>query len=83
MNVVLSQYDGDYFSVQFTDGFSSEVLSAVRKVSGRVWNNEKKLWLIPDRQASCKQLLESLYETGLFTVAPGEKPAAAGRPFLP
>lgn len=51
MNVVLSQYDGDYFSVQFTDGFSSEVLSAVRKVSGRVWNNEKKLWLIPDRQA--------------------------------
>ncbi len=24
MNVVLSQYDGDYFSVQFTDGFSSE-----------------------------------------------------------
>lgn len=79
MNVVLSQYDGDYFSVQFTDGFSFEVLSAVRKVSGRVWNNEKKLWLIPERRSSCDQLLEKLYETGLFSFESAESPVSAGR----
>ena len=79
MNVVLSQYGNGYFSVQFTDGFSPDALTAVRKVCGRVWNNEKKLWLIPDRQASCNQLLEKLYETGLFNFESGERPVTAGR----
>ena len=79
MNVVLSHYGEGYFSVQFTDGFSPDALSAVRKVSGRVWNNERKLWLIPERRSSCNQLLEKLYETGLFNVESGEGPASAVR----
>ena len=54
-------------AVSFPQGFTRPVLDAVRSVKGRRWNEDKKVWLIPDTRESFDALLNSLYGTGLFT----------------
>ena len=68
MNISIKSYDDSSLSVQFLDGFSTPVLNAVRNVSGRRWNDENKVWLIPDNQKSADQLLQNIFETGLFNM---------------
>ena len=68
MNVKIVPYDQKYFSVRFLDGFDSSVLDAVRKVKGRVWYEEEKVWLVPLTGDSCEMLLSNLYNTRLFNV---------------
>ena len=66
MNISIKSHDDTNFSLQFLDGFSTPVLNAVRNVPGRHWDNDKRIWLIPDNQKAADQLLQNIYETGLF-----------------
>ncbi|MCR5612871.1 integron integrase [Treponema sp.] len=66
MTVLIRPYDKNYFSVSFPDSFNENVLNAVRIIPHRIWNNEKKIWLIPDTQSAKRLLLENLYSTGEF-----------------
>ena len=66
MKVNIKPYDRQYFSVEFPYGFDHKLLDAVRSVPGRRWNNEKKLWLIPNNAQSKKILLENLSKTAEF-----------------
>lgn len=66
-------------AVSFPQGFTRPVLDAVRSVKGRRWNEDKKVWLIPDTRESFDALLNSLYGTGLFT-ASVPKEAEEARP---
>mgnify|MGYP002625598737 CR=1 FL=1 len=66
MNVCIKPYNEQYFSVNFPTKFNEKVLNAVRAVPNRKWNNEQKLWLIPNNQVSKNTLLENLYKTGEF-----------------
>ena len=66
MRVKISSHENRQIAVQFTDGFNTQLLNAVRNVPGRRWDNEKKLWLIPDNQTTTDILLSNLYETKLF-----------------
>lgn len=68
MNISIKSHDDKTFSLQFLDGFSTPVLNAIRNVPGRRWDNENKLWLIPDNQKAADQLLQNIFDTGLFNV---------------
>ena len=78
MNVEIKSYDDKMFSVGFPSGFDQKLLNAVRKIDGRVWNDEKKLWLLPNNQKSINSLLQNIYALGKFNVhdkesdSPGE-----------
>ena len=68
MNISIKSHDDSNFSLQFLDGFSTPVLNAVRNVPGRRWDNDKRIWLIPDNQKAADQLLQNIFDTGLFNV---------------
>ena len=65
-DILISEFDERFFKVDFPGRFNDKMLDAVRGVPGRVWNNEEKLWLIPDNKAAIVQLLSNIYATGLF-----------------
>lgn len=66
MTVTLSAYNAQTNSVKLTNGFTPPLLDAIRKISGRIWNSENKIWLIPNTKKATQELLENLYNTGLF-----------------
>lgn len=72
MNVEIKSFDEKKFSVGFHAGFDKNLLNAVKNVEGRIWNDEQKIWLIPNRQKSVDKLLENLYLLGMFNVLPEE-----------
>lgn len=65
-DILISDFNEQYFKVDFPDRFNEQMLEAVRNVSGRWWDSEKKIWLIPDNQSAANQLLLNIYATGLF-----------------
>lgn len=69
MQIIVKPFDKTYFSVRFNGSFDTVLINAVRNIPNRKWNNEAKIWLIPNTQASAKMLLENLYTTGLFSLA--------------
>lgn len=66
MNILIKPYSINFFSVSFTDKFNSQILNAVRTVENRIWNDTKKIWLIPSNQKSINNLLANIYKTKLF-----------------
>lgn len=70
MLVSIRPYPASKIAVSFPKGFTPPVLNAVRAVPDRQWNNEEKIWLIPDTQSSINSLLANLYQTGLFNITP-------------
>ncbi len=74
MRVAISQSARPgYLSVAFP--YNASIIGAVRLVKGRVWAPEREAWLIPDSPACGHQLLQALYNTGLFLWQPS--PSAA------
>ena len=73
MTVLIKPFDKDFLSVSFPDFFNTELLNAVRSLPDRKWNNEEKVWLVPQNQKSIDLLLENIYETNLFNVDDGER----------
>lgn len=65
-DILISDFDEDFFKVDFPERFNEAMLDAVRKVPGRIWNQEGRLWLIPFNKTAAAQLLKNIYETGLF-----------------
>ena len=68
MNISIKPYADNKLSVSFPQGFTPPVLDAVRNVPGRWWNNDEKIWMIPDTKAAANQLLQNIYATGLFNI---------------
>ena len=68
MTISINSYDESKFAVSLLDGFTPPVLDAVRNIPGRWWNNDEKIWLIPDNKTAANQLLQNIYATGLFNV---------------
>jgi len=53
------------------------LLSAVKEIPGRKWDASRKIWTLPDKQMNADHLLNTLYESGLFTfpeVEPEDSP---------
>lgn len=67
MDVLIKPFNDDFFSVNFPGKFNEVLLNAVRNIPDRRWNNEQKIWLIPNSEAAKQALLENLYETGEFS----------------
>ncbi len=65
-DILIGDFDEDFFKVDFPERFNGTMLDAVRKVPGRIWNSKEKLWLIPNNRAAASQLLSNFFETGLF-----------------
>ena len=65
-DILISDFDVDFFKVDFLGRFNETMLDAVRSVPGRRWNNDAKLWLIPDTKAAANELLRNIFVTGLF-----------------
>ena len=65
-DILIGDFDEDFFKVDFPGRFNEEMLDTVRKVPGRIWNQEERLWLIPCKKTAASQLLNNIYETGLF-----------------
>ena len=65
-DILIGDFDEDFFKVDFPCRFNRAMLDAVRKVPGRIWNQEKRLWLIPCNKTAASQLLSNIYATGLF-----------------
>ena len=65
-DILIGDFDEDFFKVDFLCRFNGTMLDAVRKVPGRIWNQEKRLWLIPCNKTAASQLLSNIYATGLF-----------------
>ena len=73
MTVLIKPFDKDFLSVSFPDFFNTELLNAVRSLPDRKWNNEERVWLVPQNQKSIDLLLENIYETNLFNVDDGDR----------
>ena len=43
LNILISDFDGQYFKVDFPGQFNKQMLDAVRNIPGRRWNNDEKL----------------------------------------
>ena len=65
-DILIGDFDEDFFKVDFPCRFNGAMLDAVRKVPGRIWNQEKRLWLIPCNKTAASKLLSNIYATGLF-----------------
>ena len=76
-DILISDFDEHYFKVDFPGRFNQKMLDAVRNVSGRIWNPEVKIWMLPvekigaGKNSACV-LLENLYATGLFNFSEAE-----------
>ena len=68
MTVTVKPYSDTELSIFLSQGFNQTILNAIRSIPNRRWNNEDKIWLIPNNQKSVDLLLNNLYETDLFTV---------------
>ena len=68
MEILIKPFNENFYSVSFPGSFNENLLNTVRKINGRKWNNENKLWLIPDTKAATNQLLEKLLETNFFNI---------------
>lgn len=68
MNVVIKNFDENNFSVEFQNGFTETLLNAIRNVPQRKWNDEQKLWQIPNTKRSINTLLENFYSTNYFNI---------------
>ena len=64
--ILIGSFGEGFFKVDFHGRFNKQMLDAVRSVPGRRWNNDSKLWLIPDTKAAANELLGNIYKTGLF-----------------
>ena len=64
--ILIGSFGEGFFKVDFPGRFNEQMLNAVRKVSGRRWNNDVKLWLIPDNQVAANELLSNIYVSRLF-----------------
>lgn len=57
-------------------------MNSVRKIPKRIWNNDEKIWLVPNTQETLDQLKMNVYNTGLFNVN-DEIPDEEQTPLLP
>ncbi|HAH61456.1 MAG TPA: integron integrase [Treponema sp.] len=71
MDVRISPYNRNYFAVAFEEfHFDFTLLTAVKNVAGRKWNDKEYVWIIPDTQDAVNQLLANLYSTHMFDYTP-------------
>ena len=71
-----------YLSVRFP--YDTAIITAVKKVSGRIWDLDAKEWIIPDNQRSKDSLLQELSELESFNSIPQPDcgPSGAGKLFV-
>lgn len=80
MTICIKPFNEKYFSVQFPNGFDQKMLNVARSIPNRKWNNEKKLWLIPNTKEASQMFLKNLYELGSFNFPIFKNPAPADNP---
>ena len=82
MKIEIKPYDDSFIAVSFPEGFNVDLLNSVRKIPQRIWNDDEKLWLVPNTQRALDQLKMNVYNTGLFNVD-GEFPDAGQGSLMP
>lgn len=82
MKIEIKPYDDSFVAVSFPEGFNTDLLNSVRKIPKRIWNNDEKIWLVPNTQETLDQLKMNVYNTGLFNVN-DEIPDEEQTPLLP
>ena len=68
MTITIYPFSESRTAVYFSSGFTPQILDVVRTIPDRLWNGEEKIWLIPNSRESANQLLQNIYETGLFNI---------------
>jgi len=48
--------------------YDRTLIASIKKIPNRRWDLETKVWLLPNDQSHADQLLQVLYETGLFLI---------------
>ncbi len=64
VNILGNSFTGTW-EVSFP--FSPPLVQALKQIQGRRWDASRKIWNVQNSQDSIDQLLQRLYETGLFT----------------
>ncbi|MCQ2249364.1 MAG: integron integrase [Treponema sp.] len=82
MKIEIKPYDDSFIAVSFPEGFNADLLNSVRRIPQRIWNDDEKLWLVPNTQRALDQLKMNVYNTGLFNVD-GEFPDAGQGSLMP
>jgi integron integrase len=62
--------------IKITFDYNDLLVKAVKNVAGSWWINERKFWIIPDKQDSVNQFLTNLYDTHMFDFSLPLPPAA-------
>lgn len=65
MTVSITETENRALSVSIP--YDPILIEAIRKVPDFWWNKEHKVWLFPNTQAHADHILQTLYNTGLFT----------------
>ncbi len=60
MKIEIKKFDENTLAVSFPETFTQEMLHAVKSVPYRHWDDEHKVWLIPDNDFSRKILMQNL-----------------------
>lgn len=66
MTIIIKSHNNRNLSLSLMNGFNQRVLNAIRNIEGRWWDNERKIWLIPDTKKTVEELLDNLYKTEEF-----------------
>jgi len=64
MQITISGSTKNQLTVQIP--YDQTLLTAIRRIPGRKWDETRRVWLIPDTQDHADQLLQNLSDTGLF-----------------
>lgn len=81
MKIEIKPYNDSFIAVSFPEGFNIDLLNAVRRLPKRIWNDDEKLWLVPNTLESLNELKNNIYNTGLFNID-DELPKKEQRPLL-
>ena len=68
MKIEIKPYNDSFIAVGFPEGFNTDLLNSVRTIPKRKWNNDEKIWLVPNSPEALNQLKMNVYNTGLFNV---------------
>ncbi len=72
MNIKIKALNRDYLQISIPP--HPKLISSMRKVPGRKWSPEKKVWIIRDSDSNLQLFLAEIYKLGSFNAPETEEP---------
>ncbi|MDC7225961.1 MAG: tyrosine-type recombinase/integrase [Spirochaetales bacterium] len=64
MIIKITEKNRDYLSV--SADYNEQIINAIKKIPGRKWLPDDKIWIYPNRDSNTQLFLKEIYNTGLF-----------------